>query len=244
MTEEQTYTVGQLAEAAGVTPRTIRYYTAEELLPPPDSRGRYALYGEDHLLRLRLIARLKGAYLPLGEIKARLDALSTGQVAALLAEHEPAPPSSAADYVSQVLASTTLARTIAEDAAGYAVRTGSPISSAPHAAPGVPERVSPSPPAPLVAGRVQPAEQPLPAAAPPQPDQQSAAGGGLIGRLLPRRRAKETPGALEGQAGERWRRVELAPGVELHIREPLAPEQQRRVEALITYAGELLQVER
>jgi len=39
MAEAMFYTIGQLAELAGVTPRTIRYYTAEELLPRPDARG-------------------------------------------------------------------------------------------------------------------------------------------------------------------------------------------------------------
>jgi DNA-binding transcriptional MerR regulator len=58
MAEETLYTISQLAEAAGVTPRTIRYYTAEGLLPRPDARGQYALYSQDHLLRLQLIGRL------------------------------------------------------------------------------------------------------------------------------------------------------------------------------------------
>jgi DNA-binding transcriptional MerR regulator len=105
MTQETVYTIGDLADLAGVTPRTIRYYTAEGLLPPPDTRGRYALYSEEHLLRLQLIARLKDAYLPLGEIKAQLDQLSSAQVEQLLAEHTapaPEPSTSAADYLAQV----------------------------------------------------------------------------------------------------------------------------------------------
>ncbi len=76
MNKETLYTIGELAEATGTTPRTIRYYTAEGLLPPPDTRGRYALYGQEHIDRLQLIARLKDAYLPLGEIKARMEQLS------------------------------------------------------------------------------------------------------------------------------------------------------------------------
>ena len=38
MTEEFSYTIGELAEAAGVTPRTVRYYTAEGLLPAPKKK--------------------------------------------------------------------------------------------------------------------------------------------------------------------------------------------------------------
>src|SRR5215213_6974944 len=98
MTEATPYTIGQLAELAGVTPRTIRYYTAEGLLPRPDTRGQYARYGEPHLLRLQLIGQLKETYLPLGEIKARIEHLDDAQIRALLEEHRAslAPPASAA----------------------------------------------------------------------------------------------------------------------------------------------------
>src|SRR3954470_2417771 len=106
MAEETLYTIGQLAELAGVTPRTIRYYTAEGLLPRPDARGQYALYGAEHLLRLQLIGQLKENYLPFGEIKARIEHLDTEQIRALLDEQRdsPAPPTSAADYLAQVRA--------------------------------------------------------------------------------------------------------------------------------------------
>ncbi|HWQ13559.1 MAG TPA: MerR family transcriptional regulator, partial [Roseiflexaceae bacterium] len=206
MAEERTYTIGQLAEAAGVTPRTIRYYTAEELLPPPDSRGKYALYSEDHLLRLRLIARLKEAYLPLGEIKARLGALSPEQVAALLAEYEEAPaPSSAADYIAQLLAGKTTAHAVAERAPEYPARQAAAASQPPpHAALSAPRLAPPAPRLPSGVGRVEPAAAPAPAA--PAPGEQAEESGGLLGRLV--RRAKGgAPAPVE--AGERWRRVPL-----------------------------------
>src|SRR5207302_2865395 len=82
------FTISELAEAGGATPRTVRYYTAEGLLPPPDARGRFALYSEEHLDRLRLIVRLKEAYLPLMAIRARLTALSPAEVRAMLADAE------------------------------------------------------------------------------------------------------------------------------------------------------------
>jgi DNA-binding transcriptional MerR regulator len=84
-TGEQQWTIGQLAAKAGVTTRTIRYYTSEGLLPVPLRHGTYAIYGEEHLLRLQLIARLKAAYLPLGEIRARLERMTAEQVRAQLA---------------------------------------------------------------------------------------------------------------------------------------------------------------
>lgn len=110
--EEKFYTIGELADAAEVTPRTIRYYTAEGLLPPPDMRGRYALYNEDHLHRLQLINRLKDAYLPLNEIKTRLEQLTPEQVVDVLAEYKqasmPQMPEDATGYIARVLNSGTV----------------------------------------------------------------------------------------------------------------------------------------
>ena len=37
-------TIGELADAAGVTVRTIRYYINEGILPTPELQGRYTLY--------------------------------------------------------------------------------------------------------------------------------------------------------------------------------------------------------
>ncbi len=45
-------TIGELAEAAGVSRRTVRYYVQRGLLPAPDGLGRGARYGEEHLRRL------------------------------------------------------------------------------------------------------------------------------------------------------------------------------------------------
>jgi len=103
---------------AGVTPRTIRFYTAEGLLPPPDARGKYALYTEEHLSRLDLIGKLKDAYLPLGEIRARIEHLNQAGVAEMLAtvenESSPTPPgqvhesASASAYIARVLATQSI----------------------------------------------------------------------------------------------------------------------------------------
>jgi DNA-binding transcriptional MerR regulator len=66
--------IAELAQRAGVTPRTIRYYVAEGLLPPPGGRGQRRAYGQQHLDRLDAIRQLKAAYLPLHEIRRRLNA--------------------------------------------------------------------------------------------------------------------------------------------------------------------------
>ncbi|MGH3239588.1 MAG: MerR family transcriptional regulator [Spirillospora sp.] len=52
------YRIGELAKAADVPIRTLRYYQERKLLPPPRRVGRIGLYSEDHLTRLRMISSL------------------------------------------------------------------------------------------------------------------------------------------------------------------------------------------
>jgi DNA-binding transcriptional MerR regulator len=53
---ETTYTIGQLARAAGVPTSTVRYYERIELLQPVGrTAGNYRLYGADALKQLRFI---------------------------------------------------------------------------------------------------------------------------------------------------------------------------------------------
>jgi DNA-binding transcriptional MerR regulator len=54
--------IGGLAQAAGTTVRTVRYYEEIGLLPAPDTRsaGAHREYGEDDVERLRELLRLKG----------------------------------------------------------------------------------------------------------------------------------------------------------------------------------------
>jgi DNA-binding transcriptional MerR regulator len=96
-------TLNQLTAAADVSVRTVRYYIAEGLLPPPEGSGPGSSYSEGHLDRLLLIQRLKEAYLPLKEIRRRLSGLSDEEVRSLLAPDDnravPAtPPTSGVLY--------------------------------------------------------------------------------------------------------------------------------------------------
>jgi DNA-binding transcriptional MerR regulator len=52
-------TLAELAELSGVPARTIRYYIARGLLPPPLVGGRGACYAEEHLERLARIKALQ-----------------------------------------------------------------------------------------------------------------------------------------------------------------------------------------
>jgi DNA-binding transcriptional MerR regulator len=86
--DEAGLSIEELARRGDLPVRTIRYYIAEGLLPGPDGRGKAATYGEEHLLRLRLIRRLTGQYVPLAEIRARLAGLGPDDLRALLATEE------------------------------------------------------------------------------------------------------------------------------------------------------------
>jgi DNA-binding transcriptional MerR regulator len=88
--DEERYGIAELAEAADVSVRTVRYYIAEGLLPPPVTAGARSYYTREHLARLQLIGRLKDAYLPLREIRRHLAALNDETIIELAEETEAA----------------------------------------------------------------------------------------------------------------------------------------------------------
>lgn len=63
------YRVDELAARAGTSVDTVRYYQARGLLEPPARRGRAALYGDEHLDRLRRIRSLKDKGFSLASIE-------------------------------------------------------------------------------------------------------------------------------------------------------------------------------
>lgn len=68
MSDERFY-IGELAQAAGVKPQTIRYYERKGLLGrPPRSRSGYRLYDEEALARLRFIRAAQSLGFSLQEI--------------------------------------------------------------------------------------------------------------------------------------------------------------------------------
>ncbi|WP_437638387.1 helix-turn-helix domain-containing protein [Sorangium sp. So ce854] len=139
-----TYKLDELAAAAGVAPRTVRYYVQRGLLSAPEFRGKDTSYGREHLARLRAIKVLQQAHLPLEEIQARLAGAGLDEIERIARTATAAPPRAAA-----------------------------------------------------------PCPGPGDAGAPP-----------AFGAGAPR--------------GERWERVEIADGVELHVRTD-APERSRRI---------------
>ncbi|WP_405582545.1 MerR family transcriptional regulator [Streptomyces sp. NBC_01190] len=81
------YRVGELAEAAGIPVRTLRFYRERRLLPPPRREGRIAWYTDDHLARLRTIAALLERGHTLGGIAELIAAWEHGRTLDGVAEH-------------------------------------------------------------------------------------------------------------------------------------------------------------
>jgi DNA-binding transcriptional MerR regulator len=68
------YTVRQLADLAGISPRTLHYYDEIGLLEPSSHGGNgYRFYAEDAVLRLQQILFYRKLDLSLGEIRTILD---------------------------------------------------------------------------------------------------------------------------------------------------------------------------
>ena len=74
----QLYTKKQMAELLDVKPRTIQYYTEQELIIPkenPTGKGTTRKYSEDNIFQFLLIKQLSDVGLDLKTIKQILDAL-------------------------------------------------------------------------------------------------------------------------------------------------------------------------
>ncbi|RQD77390.1 MAG: MerR family transcriptional regulator [Candidatus Syntrophonatronum acetioxidans] len=87
MTEN--YRIGELAQKAKVTKRTIHYYISKGLLPPAKGAGVNSYYTDEHLYRTLLIKRFQDKYLPLEKIKEIITCLSLEEVKEKLEEEVP-----------------------------------------------------------------------------------------------------------------------------------------------------------
>jgi MerR family transcriptional regulator, Zn(II)-responsive regulator of zntA len=71
--------IGELAEAAGTTTKTLRFYEESGLLPPTDRAANgYRDYGPEALSRLDFIHRGRAAGLTLAQIREVIDIRETG----------------------------------------------------------------------------------------------------------------------------------------------------------------------
>ena len=185
------YLIHELAEKAGISPRTIRYYQQEGLLPEPENRGKFAYYNNDHLERLKLIQELKKNYLPLSEIAKQLNSLTFDQVKALVDEHQAGKlkgafpvlskekrvqqdSENALQYISQVLQTQTETRGL----------------------------------------RFEDSREKL-------------------------KKPSDSIRYVSGSPSESWQRILLTQGIEIHVKEPLSPQDRKRLEELIKIAKDL-----
>jgi len=215
------YLIHELAERAKTTVRTIRYYTDEGLLPQPELQGKYAYYRQEHLERLELIRQMKEAYLPLREIRQVLLNLTDSEVHQRLSEPEAARKvtespalfkSDQAEAENVDNARSYIARLVEKQTGLGKPPAGRPASFMP-------------PAAPLKPGKFDGDEAAL-----------------QLGNPAPS--AKAVEGRLFSQStsqpgGQVWRHIQLAPGVELHLEEPINSEILSRLHLLVQFAQKL-----
>jgi DNA-binding transcriptional MerR regulator len=217
--DDARYTLTELADLAGVTPRTVRYYLAQGLLPGVGVAGPGAKYDDTHLARLRLIRRLQAEHQPLAEIRRRLETVDDATVLALDEPADAGPPDSALEYLRRV--------------------TGSPpATTEPRASSAFPPASASSLPPSLAARTLQrrfvsesmPALRDVPPALPPRYP------AGMPAQDLP---TEVAPRSRRSQ----WDHIVLGPDVELHVRRPLTRSTAKRVDRLIEIARDLLEEE-
>ena len=76
---ERKLTIGQLAELAGVPPKTIRYYEEVGVLPQPSRNdARYRLYSDIDVRRVELVRRARALDMGLAEVRELVEWASTG----------------------------------------------------------------------------------------------------------------------------------------------------------------------
>jgi DNA-binding transcriptional MerR regulator len=237
MPDEKSYTIGELAQAAEVTIRTVRYYVAIELLPPPESGGRAATYSDKHVARLNLIKILKDEFLPLHEIRALLRGLDDQAVAELLQEKQthPAPPPPAPNSAKAYL------QTLLHPPASPAQSTGlmrHKLKAHQLREEALDQKIAPAhapvggaPPTPAPAGQAGVSR--------PQPDNAGSSPTAASEASMPVGAALPLP--LQSTRAEHWQRYQLTPDVELHVKAGLENTSLwYKVEQLLKIAQQLL----
>jgi DNA-binding transcriptional MerR regulator len=83
------YSLEELAQLTGLSPRTIRNYIQKGLLPGAETRGRNASYTELHLNRLQCIQIIRDkSGLPLDELRLVMQSLSEEQIQSIATRQE------------------------------------------------------------------------------------------------------------------------------------------------------------
>ena len=236
---EERYGLTELADVAAVTPRTVRYYIAQGLLPAVGQSGPGAKYDGRHLARLRLIRRLQAEHLPLAEIRRRLDDLGEDEIRELAGSTEPAAPAdSALEYLRGVLAPPPTMK--ARDLPSFGVRVPPPLRGRRMADAPAAYEVEPRAASLHADARYEPPS--VPEFTPSTPSEPASP---LYTRapMVPPAFLPSIPDPSPMERSQ-WDRIALSPDIELHIRRPLGRAQQKQVDRLVAIARELLEEER
>ena len=198
MPDDDRYSLTELADLAGVTPRTVRYYLAQGLLPAVGQSGPGSKYGDGHLAGSGSSVGSRPSTCRWRRSGAGSTALDDdGDPRRWPRTDAPAPPTGLRARLPAL--GPRAAASAAAPATGRAVAR--PTSMAP---PRHGLRAATPPPSP-------PTSSPNASANPAI-------------RQAPRPSADATPPAIERS---QWERIALAPDVELHIRRPLTRAQQK-----------------
>jgi DNA-binding transcriptional MerR regulator len=232
---DEPYTMSDLTRLADVTPRTVRYYLAQGLLPSPDAAGPNTRYGEGHLARLRLIKRLQLDHLPLAEIRLRLERMGDDDVIATVTALRGTEPLGMPDgagtlsYVRSLMAQTGVRPSMpAPSALSVHKLTAPTLREALDA-----RRPYPTPTAPAT----HMAAEGLAPMAPPVIEAPAA------DLTPPSSHAPAQPSQSPRSVADRstWERIAITPDVELHVRRPLDRVSIKRLEQLERIARELFE---
>jgi DNA-binding transcriptional MerR regulator len=232
---DEPYTLSDLTRLADVTPRTVRYYVAQGLLPSPDAAGPNTRYGEGHLARLRLIKRLQLDHLPLAEIRLRLERMGDedviATVTALGGAEPPAPPDGTGtlSYVRSLMAQAGVRPSVPAPSALSVHKLTAPTLR--EALDG--RRPYPAPAAPAA----HMAAERLVSMDPP-------AIGAPAGDLAPpsaQASSPQSPPSRPVADRSTWERIAITSDVELHVRRPLDRVSIKRLEHLERIARELFE---
>jgi DNA-binding transcriptional MerR regulator len=86
--ESGMFSIGELADAAGLSRRAVRFYVQQRLLPAPNGLGRGKHYDASHLNRLKQVLELQAAGHSLDAIRRILE----GEVVAAPPQSSKRPP--------------------------------------------------------------------------------------------------------------------------------------------------------
>jgi hypothetical protein len=217
--------ISDLAKETGVSVRTIRYYIMEGLLPSPQVRGRYSVYDDTYLHRIRLIKILKDAYLPLSKIRELLSNLTPEEIKSTLENYEKEPP----------LLNVPFPANLSADMPGG-------LSAKEYI-----RRVRDSQGPPSRTARLYQAENLVKAQpkTPPEPELDSKDFLESIEKpdaspstTLPAFLRRVAPGVADERdesesCSQNWVRIEVAPGIELNIREDVYQRRKHQIEELL-----------